>query len=83
LERLGKEITDHLFRGTILNGEFFLVDVVSDKIEFTVKVFGLLAARPVTILCVQWNRNAEENATTNERNGNPENKPFSRDTTKE
>ena len=50
LKRLSKIVADHLFRGTILNGEFIVVDSVSDKIESAVEMFGSFAARFATIL---------------------------------
>ncbi len=50
LQRLSEIVTDHLFRGTILNGEFIVVDSVSDEVESAVEVFGSLAAGLAAVL---------------------------------
>ena len=44
LQWFSEEITNHLLRGTVCNGEFIVVDAVGDKIESAVEMFGAFAA---------------------------------------
>ena len=44
LEGFGKEVSDHLFRWTIFNGEILHIDAIGDKIEATFEMLGSLAA---------------------------------------
>jgi hypothetical protein len=50
LQEFCKEIANHLFQGTILNGEFVVLYAIGDEIESTMNVFGSLAAQLLSIL---------------------------------
>ena len=56
MQRLGIEITSHLFGRTVLNREFMRIDMVGDEIEATIDMFGSFVAGLATILF-------EENST--------------------
>ena len=56
MQRLGIEITGHLFGRTILDREFVRIDTVGDEVEATTEMFGSFAAGLATILF-------EENST--------------------
>jgi hypothetical protein len=49
----GEEITDHLFRGTMFNGEFVIADAVCDKIEPAIEMLVHCAVCRLNILSVR------------------------------
>jgi hypothetical protein len=50
LQRLGIEITGHLFGRTILDRELVRIDTVRDEVDATIEMFGSFAAGLATIL---------------------------------
>jgi hypothetical protein len=44
LQGFSKEVSDHLVRGTMLDGKMFHVDAVGDEAESATEMLGLLAA---------------------------------------
>ena len=53
MKGFGKEVSDHLFRWTILDGEILHIDAVGNEVKSTIEVLGSLAAGLATVLLEQ------------------------------